>query len=151
MSKKDIQDMLVSMGFKPNYIQRAFIVYVKNYGNNYNVEVITEIIVRLQNKDLKKKGNKDKANHSNGIKTEPPPKAFTGQNFGGSNNMNMNKDKSQKLSKNIKSLKPRKKKVIPQKSKVSQCLFLCESPMSCDCTLSHKFTINNNLNLQRRT
>merc|ERR1712130_672472 len=54
----DITSMLISMGFPPNYIQRAFKVYEKNYGHSYNVEVITEIIVRLQNKDKAKKGNK---------------------------------------------------------------------------------------------
>eukprot|EP01083_Nonionella_stella_P312601 1118699_1 len=50
-SKKVIQEMLGSMGFEPNYMQRAFKVYEKNYGHSYNVEVITEIIIRLQNKD----------------------------------------------------------------------------------------------------
>eukprot|EP01083_Nonionella_stella_P008266 23783_1 len=50
-SKKVIQEMFVSMGFQPNYIQRGFKVYEKNYGHSYNVEVITEIIIRLQNKD----------------------------------------------------------------------------------------------------
>ena len=70
------------MGFERTYIQRAFKVYEvlivtftsrwtanpqsftlqllfkqKNYGHAYNVEVITEIIVRLQNKDKTKEKN----------------------------------------------------------------------------------------------
>ena len=49
--------MVISMGFQSNYVTRAFKVYEKNYGYSYNVEVITEIIVRLQNKD--KARNKD--------------------------------------------------------------------------------------------
>eukprot|EP01084_Bolivina_argentea_P240177 403568_1 len=53
-NKRDIQEMLVSMGFPKDYIGRAFKVYEKNYGHSYNVEVITEIIVRLQNKDKSK-------------------------------------------------------------------------------------------------
>jgi len=57
-NKGDIQEMLISMGFQANYIQRAFKVYEKNYGHSYNVEVITEIIVRLQNKDKSKQGKK---------------------------------------------------------------------------------------------
>jgi len=51
------------MGFQANYIQRAFKVYEKNYGHSYNVEVITEIIVRLQNKD-KQKGRTPKKEQS---------------------------------------------------------------------------------------
>eukprot|EP01084_Bolivina_argentea_P122286 216702_1 len=47
----DIEQMLLSMGFTVNYIKRAFKVYEKNYGDQYNIFVITEIIVRLQNKD----------------------------------------------------------------------------------------------------
>eukprot|EP01083_Nonionella_stella_P225266 801057_1 len=62
-SKKDIQEMLVSMAFEPTYIQRAFKVYERNYGRSYNVEVITEIIVRLQNKD-KIKLNRKKSGHA---------------------------------------------------------------------------------------
>eukprot|EP01084_Bolivina_argentea_P086764 156792_1 len=56
--KQNITDSLINMGFPSNYIQRAFKVYEKNYGHKYNVEVITEIIVRLQNKDKKKSANK---------------------------------------------------------------------------------------------
>ena len=52
--------MMISMGFQSNYITRAFKVYEMNYGHSYNVEVITEIIVRLQNKDKAKlRQNKD--------------------------------------------------------------------------------------------
>ena len=35
-------------------MRRAFKVHEKNYGPSYNVEVITEILVRLQNKDISK-------------------------------------------------------------------------------------------------
>lgn len=49
--KRNIQQHLKSMGFPSNYIQRAFKVYEKHYGHGYNVEVLVEIIVRLQNKD----------------------------------------------------------------------------------------------------
>eukprot|EP01083_Nonionella_stella_P051704 137271_1 len=72
ISTKDIQEMLVSMGFQPNYIQRAFRVYEKNYGHSYNVEVITEIIVRLQNKD-KIKLNQKKSASKEPLKTLPTP------------------------------------------------------------------------------
>ena len=57
-NKQDIQQILISMGFPSNYIGRAFKVYEKNYGYGYNVEVITEIIVRLQNKD-KRRANRN--------------------------------------------------------------------------------------------
>eukprot|EP01083_Nonionella_stella_P296187 1006290_1 len=60
-SKKDIQEMLRSMEFQPNYIKRALKVYEKHYGHSYNVEVITEIIIRLQDKDKEKlKAKKEK-------------------------------------------------------------------------------------------
>eukprot|EP01083_Nonionella_stella_P204572 745655_1 len=40
------------MGFQISYLQRAFKMYEKNYyEHSYNVEIITEIAVRLQNKD----------------------------------------------------------------------------------------------------
>ena len=39
------------MDFPIGYIQRAFKVYIKNYGHSYNIEVITELITRLQMKD----------------------------------------------------------------------------------------------------
>merc|ERR1712130_637475 len=75
----DITSMLISMGFPPNYIQRAFKVYEKNYGHSYNVEVITEIIVRLQNKDKAKKAKnkqnnpeKDKSPKPKSPKSSPP-------------------------------------------------------------------------------
>ena len=46
--------MLASMGFPSSYMRIAFKVHGKNYGHSYNVEVITEIMVRLQNKDISK-------------------------------------------------------------------------------------------------
>jgi len=58
-NKQDIQEMLKEMGFEQNYIQKAFQVYEdftqKNYGHSYNVEVITEITIRLQNEDKTKR------------------------------------------------------------------------------------------------
>ena len=57
-NKQNIEEMLVNMGFSSDYIRRAFKVYEKNYGHSYNVEVITETIVRLQNKDKAKQKNK---------------------------------------------------------------------------------------------
>eukprot|EP01084_Bolivina_argentea_P108629 194142_1 len=75
-SKKDIQEMLVSMTFQPTYIQRAFKVYEKNYGRSYNVEVITEIIVLLQNKD-KIKLNRKKSGHAKDKHApKEPPTSF---------------------------------------------------------------------------
>eukprot|EP00483_Globobulimina_turgida_P003085 UN03090 len=53
--KQNITATLVSMGFPGSYVRRAFAVSEKNYGNTYNIEVITEIIVRLQTKDKNKK------------------------------------------------------------------------------------------------
>eukprot|EP01084_Bolivina_argentea_P268926 456913_1 len=49
--RSPMEETLVSLGFQKNYIGRAFKVYEKNYGFSYNIEVMTEIIVRLQNKD----------------------------------------------------------------------------------------------------
>eukprot|EP01083_Nonionella_stella_P191531 708832_1 len=60
-SKQNITEALISMGFQKNYIVRAFKVYEKTYGHSYNIEVITEIIIRLQNKDKAKKSKKRKA------------------------------------------------------------------------------------------
>eukprot|EP01084_Bolivina_argentea_P055638 101969_1 len=54
-NKQNIQETLVSMGFQRNYIVRAFKVYEVNYGHSYNIEVITEIIIRLQRKDKQAK------------------------------------------------------------------------------------------------
>eukprot|EP01083_Nonionella_stella_P186378 682076_1 len=57
MEKRDIQQMMIGMGFQASYLERAFKVYEKNYGHSYNVEVITEIVVRLQNKDMMSRNN----------------------------------------------------------------------------------------------
>eukprot|EP01084_Bolivina_argentea_P293352 504507_1 len=59
MSTKQINEMLITMGFKQNHIKRAFRVYELNYGYHYKIEVLTEIIVRLQKKD-KTKAKKSK-------------------------------------------------------------------------------------------
>eukprot|EP01084_Bolivina_argentea_P268925 456912_1 len=60
--RSPMEETLVSLGFQKNYIGRAFKVYEKNYGFSYNIEVMTEIIVRLQNKDkLKAKTQKRNA------------------------------------------------------------------------------------------
>eukprot|EP01084_Bolivina_argentea_P008718 16316_1 len=53
--KISIQKQLFSMGFLPNYIDTAFKIYETNYGYGYNIEVITDIIVRLQSEDMTKK------------------------------------------------------------------------------------------------
>eukprot|EP01083_Nonionella_stella_P040238 109327_1 len=58
-SKRDIQQMMVDMGIEKLYIQRAFKVYEKSYGHSYNIEVLTEIVVRLQNKDKHKMHRKN--------------------------------------------------------------------------------------------
>lgn len=43
------------MGLKESRIQRAFIIHQNNFGNRpYNLEVLVEIVVRLQMKDKNK-------------------------------------------------------------------------------------------------
>jgi len=54
-TRDDVHAMLVNLGFTDNYINRAFKVYEKNYGMSYDVDMLTELIVRLQNKDKNKK------------------------------------------------------------------------------------------------
>ena len=49
--RKDVEATLREFGFSQRYIGRAFKVYTNQYGNNYDVEVLTEIIIRLQKKD----------------------------------------------------------------------------------------------------
>eukprot|EP01083_Nonionella_stella_P146969 462973_1 len=54
-SKDHICHNLLSMRFDPNYIRRAFKVYESSYGHSgYTIDVITELILRLQNKDEQK-------------------------------------------------------------------------------------------------
>eukprot|EP01084_Bolivina_argentea_P311915 539960_1 len=53
--KKSVIETFISMGFQKNYIVRALKVYEKNYGLDYKIEVVTEILVRLRNKDKAKK------------------------------------------------------------------------------------------------
>eukprot|EP01084_Bolivina_argentea_P210760 358628_1 len=74
-NKQVIQETLVSMGFVKNYICRALKVFEKNYGHSYNIDVITEIIVRLQNKDNKQliKNNKPINNSTNLNHSTVPP------------------------------------------------------------------------------
>eukprot|EP01083_Nonionella_stella_P207185 752901_1 len=62
--KSDIQDILSTMGFHPKYIHRAFNLYEKNYGHKYDVEVMTELIVRLQKKDKAKRQSKENVTQS---------------------------------------------------------------------------------------
>ena len=50
-TKTEIDKILVEMGYEIKYITRAFDVLEKYYGSDYNVENLTEIISRLQNKD----------------------------------------------------------------------------------------------------
>jgi len=45
------RNALVCMGFPIDYVERALKVYEENQGTNYNLEVIIDIIVRLQNED----------------------------------------------------------------------------------------------------
>ena len=59
-TKQVIEQALTSMGHESRYISRAFKVYEKNYGQNYNAEVLMEIIKRLENKDKAKSSLKDK-------------------------------------------------------------------------------------------
>eukprot|EP01083_Nonionella_stella_P164609 545340_1 len=54
LNKDEIRENLISMGFDPKYILRAFIVCENNYGNECNVGVMAEIISRLQKKDQAK-------------------------------------------------------------------------------------------------
>ena len=51
-SKKDIQDLLVSMGFEPYQIEKSFEVYERAQfsGHGYNIELMTEIVVKVQRK-----------------------------------------------------------------------------------------------------
>ena len=55
MIEKAITDKLILSGHTKNYIRRALKVYERNYGTNYNTEVIAEIIRRLRKKDAYKK------------------------------------------------------------------------------------------------
>eukprot|EP01083_Nonionella_stella_P281037 956253_1 len=64
-SKSDIQEILSTMGFHPNYILRAFNLHERNFGNEYNVEVITEIIVRLQKKDKANRQSQENVSFTN--------------------------------------------------------------------------------------
>jgi len=105
-NKKDISEMLVSMGFPLNYIQRAFKVYEKNYGHSYNVEVITEIIVRLQNKDKSKKKQSSPQqqpnNDKNNKKPPKPSKSVKSPSPNKSNNIDPQKSSSSKPRQNKK-------------------------------------------------
>eukprot|EP01083_Nonionella_stella_P135522 412243_1 len=53
-TKSSAQTDLLSMGFPAPYIQRAFKIFEKNYGLSYNVDVLAEIVIRLQHKDRNK-------------------------------------------------------------------------------------------------
>eukprot|EP01084_Bolivina_argentea_P097466 175202_1 len=57
---KTLKEKLQSMGFSMDYIVRACCVYERNYGFNFKLEVVIEIIVRLKNKDAAKKNKKEK-------------------------------------------------------------------------------------------
>ena len=71
------KDSLLKMGFDEAYIVRASKVYDKNWPSNdgYNIDALTEVIIRLQNKDKAKQNDVAQsvkpvsANHSN---TLPP-------------------------------------------------------------------------------
>eukprot|EP01084_Bolivina_argentea_P041050 75748_1 len=62
--KNDIQKTLISMGYAENYIDRAFEVSEQNI---YDVEVMIEIIVQLQNKDIIKDKNANFKQHVNAV------------------------------------------------------------------------------------
>mmetsp|Transcript_108639 Transcript_108639/g.132588 ORF Transcript_108639/g.132588 Transcript_108639/m.132588 type:complete len:326 (+) Transcript_108639:88-1065(+) len=53
------------MGFQMRYIERAFTVYEDNYGNDYNIEIIAELIYRLKCKDNGKNINFSETDSSN--------------------------------------------------------------------------------------
>eukprot|EP01084_Bolivina_argentea_P232495 391844_1 len=53
-TRKHITNTLQSMGYETNYINRSVKVHEKNYGTDYNIERIIEILVRLQSKDKMK-------------------------------------------------------------------------------------------------
>eukprot|EP01084_Bolivina_argentea_P266758 452602_1 len=63
-------EQLISIGFTKHYIDRALKVYERNYGKrfNYSMEVIIEIISRLQKKDKNKA--KQKKFHTSKITIE---------------------------------------------------------------------------------
>eukprot|EP01083_Nonionella_stella_P176827 619764_1 len=63
-SKSNIQQILSTMGFQSNYICRAFNSYEKHYGHKYDVEVMTELIVRLQKNDKAKRQSKENVTQS---------------------------------------------------------------------------------------
>eukprot|EP01084_Bolivina_argentea_P268927 456916_1 len=85
--RSPMEETLVSLGFQKNYIGRAFKVYEKNYGFSYNIEVMTEIIVRLQNKDkLKAKTQKRNAADKESQPSLSPNKSLNKQKD--SNNKN---------------------------------------------------------------
>merc|ERR1712228_724062 len=47
----DVSSKLTKLGYNDDYIHRALRVYHKNYGSNYNVEILSEILYRLRVKD----------------------------------------------------------------------------------------------------
>eukprot|EP01084_Bolivina_argentea_P270690 460340_1 len=53
-TQKEIVNTLMTLGYASDIIQRAFKVYIKNYGRKYQIEVLVEIISRLQKKDALK-------------------------------------------------------------------------------------------------
>eukprot|EP01084_Bolivina_argentea_P177457 306867_1 len=52
--KNHVKEGLLLMGFTSYYIERSLKVYENKYGYNYNVGVLTDIIVALQNQDQQK-------------------------------------------------------------------------------------------------
>eukprot|EP01084_Bolivina_argentea_P078937 143255_1 len=89
-NKQNIQEALISMGFQKNYIVRAFKVYEKKYGKQYNIEVIAEIIALLQDKDRAKK-QRDTDNKCNEIEIpEPITAPLNNSNNNNANNNNAN-------------------------------------------------------------
>ena len=54
-NKEDMQERLVSMGFKLKHVTKSFKEYEEVYGRNYDIGALTEIIVRLQTEEDKAK------------------------------------------------------------------------------------------------
>ena len=54
-TKQQMQQQLQELNIDDNIIERSFAVFEKNYGENYDLEVLKEIARRLEAKDANKK------------------------------------------------------------------------------------------------
>lgn len=124
-NKQDVQEMMVAMGFRPDYVQGAFKVHEVNdrsfaslscgnivnpqkvsistvhgfsqekYGTNYDVEVMTDIIISLQEED-KKSEEIDNEQQSSALQLNVAPKPpnkmdIDGMHVYGAGNFPMNR------------------------------------------------------------